>query len=326
MPDAPPHIAPEAILRLLRGASMTLFNQDADLRYRWLENAPAAWNVDGDVRGKTDADILPAGAAATAAAVKREVLSTGRSHWAEFAVDGRSRQHFEFYVEVERDHTGAATGIIGVALDVTDRRKRVAALEAIVRQASHRSKNLLAVLQSIAVQTARAAASTEEFVDQYRARIQSISRSQDLAIGPAARGVRLSSLIASQVEPYVVDAAGRVAFEGFDCELSGNAALHIGLALSELTVAAVNLGALSGPDGRILITAERVTDAEINPARSCLRLVWAESAGRSLAPPQGFGLQLLERLIPAALDGHSALAPTEDGIRYVLTIAPSEFE
>ncbi|MGH6925396.1 MAG: HWE histidine kinase domain-containing protein [Propylenella sp.] len=326
MPEGEPRVAPGAILRLLRGASITLFNQDTDLRYRWLENPPAAWNVDGDVRGRTDADILPVGAAATMAAVKREVLSTGRSHWAEFAVDGpRSRQHFEFYVEAERDHTGAATGIVGLALDVTERRKRVAALEAIVRQTSHRSKNLLAILQSIAVQTARAAASTDEFVDQYRARIQSISRSQDLAIGPAARGVRLSSLIASQVEPYVVDAAERVAFEGFDCELSGNAALHIGLALSELTVAAVSLGALSGPDGRVQITAERVTDSEINAARSSLRLVWTEHAGRSLAP-QGFALQLLERLIPAALDGHSALALTEDGIRYALTIASSEFE
>jgi len=327
MPDDSQPVESRNVLRLLHGASIAIFSQDTDLRYRWLENPPATWNAGADVRGRTDGDLLPAGAAATAVAVKREVLSTGRPHWAEFAVErNRARQHFELYVEAERDQAGAVSGVIGLALDVTERRKRVAALEAVVRQASHRSKNLLAILQSLAVQTARSAASTQDFIEQYRGRIQSISRSQDIALGPAAHGASLSDLIAAQVEPYVADAADRITFEGGDCELTGNATLHIGLALSELTVAAANSGALSLSDGRILITAERVIDAAVDPARTCLRLEWSERAGRPVPPPQGFTLQLLERLIPSALDGHSALTSTDDGIRYVLTVAPSQFQ
>jgi two-component sensor histidine kinase len=324
MPDEAAGLVLAEVLRLLRGASVAVFSQDTDLRYRWLENPPKSWGV-ADAAGKMDHDFLPTGAAATALSVKREVLSTGRPHWAEFVVEGEgARQHFELYVEAERDSAGVVTGVIGLALDVTERRKRVAALEAIVRQYSHRSKNLLAILQSLAVQTARAASSTEEFIEQYRGRIQSISRSQDIALGPSAHGANLSELIAAQVQPYVADPAGRIRFEGADYALSGNAALHIGLALSELTIQAANLGALSTPDGAIVISAE-VAD-RTDPGGPCLSLTWSERAGRPLAPAEGFTRQLLERLIPSAVGGSATLTSTDDGLSYMLRVGPAEFQ
>jgi two-component sensor histidine kinase len=326
MSDESAQLALAEILSLLRGAGATVFSQDTELRYRWLENPPKSWVTPTEIRGKTDLDLLPTGAAATVVAAKRAVLSTGRPQWAEFVVEkDRARQDFELYIEVEKDSAGAALGLVGLAFDVTDRRKRVEALEAIVRQYSHRSKNLLAVLQSLAVQTARAASSTEDFIDQFRGRIQSISRSQDIALGPSAHGAGLSELIAAQVEPYVADAASRIALKGTDCGLTGNAALHIGLALSELTIRAANDGALAGPDGTIAITAERVTDSEIDPDATCLRLTWREHAGRPLPLAEGFTRQLLERLIPSALGGHSALTSSDDGLSYVLTVGPGEF-
>jgi two-component sensor histidine kinase len=326
MSDAAPPVALAEMLHLLRGASVTVFNQDKHLRYRWLQNPPATWGA-AEAQGKSDSEILPAGAAAAATAAKREVLSTGRPHWAEFVVEANyARQYFELYVEPERDSSGAVTGVIGLALDVTERRKRVAALEAIVRQAAHRSKNLLAILQSIAVQTAREASSTGDFIDKYRARIQSISRSQDIALGPSTHGARLPDLVAAQVEPYVANAAKRVEYEGADCELTANAALHIGLALSELAVLSVNRGALSGTDGGIAISAELAVDPAIDPSAPSLRVVWREHAGRKATLPEGFTLQLLERLIPSALSGRSELTTGEGGLRYVLTVGPSEFQ
>jgi two-component sensor histidine kinase len=327
MSDAAPPVALAEMLRLLRGASVTIFSQDSHLRYRWLQNPPATWSAATVVRGRTDSDFLPAGAAAAATAAKREVLLTGRPHWAEFVVEAsHSRQYFELYVEPERDAAGVVSGVIGLALDVTERRKRVAALEAIVRQAAHRSKNLLAILQSIAVQTAREASSTNDFIEKYRSRIQSISRSQDIALGPSSHGTRLPDLVAAQVEPYVTNAAKRVEFEGEDCELTANAALHIGLALSELAVLAVNKGALSGADGGITITAEKAVDPTIDAALPSLRVVWREHASQKAALPEGFTLQLLERLIPSALSGHSELTVDERGLRYALVVGPGEFQ
>lgn len=314
------------ILRLLRRASIGYFSQDAGLRYRWLENPPGTWSAAGDMHGKTDADLLPASAASVATAAKKEVLKTGRPRWMELAVERDwARQYFELYVEAERNDAGEITGVVGLLLDVTQRRKRLAALEAIVRQSSHRSKNLLAVLQGLAVQTARAAASTDEFIEQYRGRIQSVSRSQDLVLGTSTQDVRLSRLIEAQVEPYVTDAERQLRFEGGDYDLTANAALHVGLALSELAVAAANDGALSRDGGWVSIAAEQVDEPGVDAAGASLRLRWAEHGGQSGGLPQGFAQQLLERLIPAALGGRGALSSTEEGLRYELSIAPSEF-
>jgi two-component sensor histidine kinase len=328
MTQGPPPLALTEMLRLLRGASITVFAQDAGLRYRWLENPPASWNAHGDVRGRTDGDLLPPGAAAAAIAPKRSALSTGRPHWAEFVIETRNaRQYFELYVEPEKRGDGAVSGVIGLVLDVTERRRRVAALEAVVRQASHRSKNLLAILQSVAVHTVRDAASTEQFIEQYRGRIQSISRSQDIALGPSAHGARLPDLVAAQVEPYVAGAGSRVSFQGEDVELTANAALHIGLALSELAIASANHGALAGEEGQVAIEAVRAIDPETDSSEESLRLTWSETAaGRPVEPPEGFTRQLLERLIPAALGGRAVLTSTADRLSYVLTARRGEFE
>ncbi len=320
---APVHL--EGILRLLRGASVAVFSQDANLKYRWLQPPPKSWLVADEIGGKTDGDIFPAGAAAAVVAAKREVLTTGQPCWTEFSVDrDRRRQSFELYAEAERDEVGAIVGVVGLLVDVTERRKRLAALEAIVRQSSHRSKNLLAILQSLAVQTARAAHSTEDFIEQYRGRIQSVSRSQDLALRVGSQEVRLSHLIAIQVEPYVADKADKVRFEGDDCDLTTNAALHVGLALFELTVSAADRGLLLDGDAKISITVERVRDAALDAADASLRVRWVES-GAGPASLQGFTQQLLERLIPSALGGRGTLSSTDEGISYELTIAPGEF-
>ena len=57
----PPNLV--AILRLLAQAKVTVFAQDAELRYRWIENPPETWHA-ADVAGKSEVDILPAKAAA----------------------------------------------------------------------------------------------------------------------------------------------------------------------------------------------------------------------------------------------------------------------
>jgi two-component sensor histidine kinase len=325
MPDKPTSVE-KSVLRLLRAASIGYFSQDASLKYRWLENPPATWAGAGDIQGKTDDDLLPAGAASVATAAKREVLATGQPRWTEFAVERDwARQYFELFVEAERDDAGEIRGVAGLLLDVTQRRKRLATLEAIIRQSSHRSKNLLAVLQGLAVQTARTAASTEEFIEQYRGRIQSVSRSQDLVLGTSSQDVRLSRLIAAQVEPYVTDAERQLRFQVSDCDLTANAALHVGLALAELAVAAASGGALSKDGGWVSINAEEVDEPRVGAANPCLRLRWAEHGGRSGDLPQGFAQQLLERLIPSALGGRGALSSTEGGPCYELLIASSEF-
>jgi two-component sensor histidine kinase len=304
------------ILHVLNGAAVTVFAQDSHLKYRWMINRPAGWGA-SEPAGQDDAALLPPTAAAIAAALKRDVMASGEPQWGELAVEANgSSSYFELFIEPERDESGAITGIRGLAVDVTDRRKQAETLEAIARDLSHRTKNLLAVIQSLAVQTAKNAPSTEAFIDQFRGRIQSISRSQDVAIGAKRHGAKLSELVETQVAPYL-GAPGRVDFTGLDCTLSPNAALHVGLALYELSTAAVR----DGEEGRVRVTAE--LDKRASDGTTPLRLTWRES-GRGATAIDGFGRVLLERIVPAAVGGHAALA--DSGADYTLTISAREYQ
>jgi two-component sensor histidine kinase len=322
--DLPAQIRSHQILRLLGHAAVTVFSQDVDLRYRWIEGTPRSWRA-SDIVGKSDADVLPPAAAAVAAAAKREALSSGRPQWADLVVerDGVA-DYFDLFVEPERDAAGAIVGVLGLAVDVSDRRKQAETLEAVARDLSHRSKNLLAVIQSLATQTARAASSPEAFIEEFRGRIQSISRSQDLSIGAKHRGARFAELVETQVVPYVVDPSRRIDFKGIDCQLTPNAALHVGLALYELCIDAVRSGALSTPDGKVLVTTELIAATPPDIGQR-LQMTWRESDGPHGKDADGFGKVLLERIVPQSVGGRAALTDTNEGRRYELTISPGEF-
>jgi two-component sensor histidine kinase len=310
------------ILHVLDAAAVTVFAQDGDLKYRWITNRPASWGT-ADPSGRDDAGILPPMAAAIAASLKRDVMSSGRAQWGDLTIDANgsangSSSHFELFIEPERDSAGAVIGLRGLAIDVTDRRKQAETLEAVARDLSHRTKNLLAVIQSLAVQTARNAVSTDAFIDQFRGRIQSISRSQDISIGAKRHGAKLSELVDTQVLPYL-GASGRVGFAGLDCYLTPNAALHVGLALYELCIAA----ARAGDGDAVSITAE-LDKAAGRDGTTPLRMTWHESGSGTTGSIDGFGRVLLERIVPAAVGGDAALA--DGGTDSTLTISPREFE
>lgn len=312
------------ILRLLGHAAVTIFSQDIDLRYRWIEGPPRSWKA-SDILGKSDAEVLPPTAAAVAVSAKREALSSGRPQWADLVIENNgAADYFDLFVEPEFDAAGVIIGVIGLALNVSDRRKQAETLEAVARDLSHRSKNLLAVIQSLATQTARAASSPEAFIEEFRGRIQSISRSQDLSIGAKHRGARLAELVETQVVPYVVDSSRRIDFKGIDCQLTPNAALHVGLALYELCIAAVRSGALSTPDGKVLVTAELIAAAPPGTGQR-LHMMWCESDGPHGEAADGFGKVLLERIVPQSVGGRATLTDTNEGRRYELTISPGEF-
>jgi two-component sensor histidine kinase len=318
--SVPPNLV--AILRLLDHAKVTVFSQDAELRYRWIENPPDGWTKTG-AAGKSEIDVLPAKAAALTAAVKREVLDSGRAQWVDLAIEGgRGTRYFDLYVEPERDPAGSVVGVAGLAVEVTDRRAHAATMESVGREQAHRTKNLLAVIQSLGTQTARSAASTEDFIESFRGRIQSISLSQDLSIGASRHGARLSQLIETQVHPYVAD-IGQFSLAGGDCHLTATGALHVGLALYELCVAAVRSGPLSVPEGKVAVAAAIVGGPD---GARCLEVTWCETGGPAAPPIDGFSKILLERIVPAAVGGRATLSETDPGRCYTLTVAGSEFE
>lgn len=311
-------------LRALTNTEMALFAQDLDLRYLWLFNAEGSWLASAR-NGDADHDFLPGTAAEKANAVKAEVLRSHKPARFELPIlSGAQVRWFDVRVDVDRDDAGQIIGIIGTSLEITEQKRREDTLKTLLREVSHRSKNLLAIIQSLASQTARHSVTVPEFLVRFRGRIQSLATSQDIVTDTDWRGADLINLVTTQVERYAPDGMEQIGFEGTDVYLSPTAALHVGLALHELAVNAASYGSLSTSGGRVAIRS-RIDRSREAPT---LVLEWQESRGPLVRTDHDarFGTSTLERIVPNSVGGEAKLEYHPDGLRYRLSVPGNQFE
>ena len=313
------------MLRALRNTGIIVIYQTPDLHVRWAQNVPPGW-ADGDIVGKTDGEFLPGPGAGRVLDLKRAVLSTGLQETMEFrdSVDTSGRW-YDMWIDADRDDEGIIMGLVTTIVEVTERRHREHTLRTLLREVSHRSKNLLAIIQSIATQTGRYSPDIDTFLDRFRGRLQSLASSQDLVTSSNWRGAMLHELVEGQVSRFRGEADDGVSFEGEDVYLNPNAALHIGLALHELVVNSMSHGALARPHGRAHLTSD-IAREENGDARS-LVLTWSERTdARDMQAARRFGSVALERVVPVSLDGTAAFHVGDDRLDYRLEVPAGNFE
>ena len=311
-------------LDTLRLSNVTLFAQDCELRYLWMENPPAG--IDGStIKGLTDRDIMPEPAAGRLEAAKREVLASGKGLTIEFQWPvGAGLRWYELKLAPVRDAAGPITGLHGAAVDVSERKQSETHLRVLLLELAHRSKNLLAVIQGISNQTAKSSGNVEEFTRRFSGRLMSLSRAHDILSDQNWRGAGMRELIRTQVLLFAGPAADRVDYEGDGIYLRPNAAQHIGLALHELTSNALKHGALSSRSGRVKIRWALSEGHESEPQRFSLK--WEETGGPAVRIPEAkqFGRILLEEVAPLSVQGQAKLDFAESGITYEMRMPVSE--
>ena len=310
-----------SMMRALRHTGISLIYQDRSLRVVWAQNVPHSW-TGRDVRGMTDTDFLPALEADRIVLAKQAVLRAAEPQSLEIRIDqGDAVYWYEISIDADKSADGELRGLITTAIDVTDRKRREQTLRALLREVSHRSKNLLAIIQSIATQTGRYSDSIDGFLSRFRGRLQSLSSSQDLVTSSNWRGADLRELVTGQVGRYVADPARRIRLDGVNPYLNPNAALHIGLALHELAVNSVSYGALSKPEGVVMISAEMGEGPVLN-------LTWREAVSQreAASAEKRFGSVALERVVPASLNGSATLTIGNAELEYRLAVPSDSFE
>lgn len=308
--------------RALRGSHVTVFTQDCDLRYLSISNPLFGRSVE-HILGRSDEEILPADSGAEIIALKREAIATGQPKRAEFALtDGPGARWHDLHVEPLRNDTGSIVGLTGAMVDVTERKEADAHLRLLLRELTHRSKNLLAVIQAMARQTARHAGSIDAFLAQFGARLQALAASHDLLIRENWYGASLGELVRSQIAVYIERGAGQIAFEGPEVALKPEAAQNLGLALHELAVNAAQFGALSVPGGRVSISWGRDGTGDDNS----VALDWREQFGPKVKArrKRGFGSMVIERNLVRALEAKVNLDFDPDGVRCHIVIPASQ--
>ncbi len=220
---------------------------------------------------------------------------------------------------VARGRDGKALRLVNVVADVTDRKRAEEHIHLLMRELTHRAKNLLAVVQSIAARTARTAGTFEEFLGKFSSRLQGLAASHDLLVLQDWRGVSLSELVRDQLAPFVETGSARLGVSGPEVFAGPKAAEALGLALHELATNAVKYGALSRPAGRVAVSwSWQNSDAD----QSRLLLTWVERGGPPVTPPvnKGYGHVVIGRIVTDSLGGKVDMDFAPEGLTWTLSV------
>ncbi|MGZ9021314.1 MAG: PAS domain-containing protein, partial [Rhodoplanes sp.] len=308
----------------LRGSQVTLFTQDRDLRFTSISN-PLFGREVADIVGRTDAEILPAESREQLAALVRTALATERGQGGEVSVkEADKTRWYDLHVEPLPGENGSIVGVTCAMFDITERKTGESHLRLLMRELTHRSKNLLAVIQSMARQTARHAGTIDDFLDTFGNRLQALATSHDLLVQEGWYGASLHDLTRRQLAKYLDGAADRVTLSGPAVHLKPGAAQSFGLALHELAMNAERFGALSVPQGRVEINWRRLSSPEASDKEG-VEIVWAEHGGPDVTAPssRGFGSLVVEKNLSRALDADVALTFEPSGVRCRMLIPAS---
>ena len=215
-----------------------------------------------------------------------------------------------------RNADGEVTLWFGTNTDITQQRDHEEQIELLMGEVSHRSKNMLAIVQSILHRTARNV--PPEFVTGFEKRIAALAANQDMLIKRGWSGASMSEIVTSQLNSVRDLIGGRVTLEGpGDLVIRPRAAEALGLAFHELVTNAVKYGALSNAAGRIALSWS-VEESDDEPL-FCVK--WSESGGSEIAAPthSGFGTVLIDRNVRAALGAKVALDFAPSGLVWTVT-------
>jgi len=203
----------------------------------------------------------------------------------------------------------AARRVAGVASDITERRQTEQARTLLMREVDHRAKNVLAVVLALVRLTK--ASDVETFRQILGGRIASLAQVHSLLAAGKWTGAGLRAIAEAELAAY----AGRAELHGPNLLLAAGAAQSLALAFHELCTNAAKHGALSAPEGRVLLSWRTEVDGT-------LALSWSERGGPMVVVPErrGFGTILLEQATRYQLGADLQTAWAPEGLRVTLRI------
>ena len=189
--------------------------------------------------------------------------------------------------EVISDRDGRMDRVIGVVMDVNDRKRSEESQKLLMRELTHRVKNSLSVIQSIATQSFRGGRADPAALATFRGRLVALAEANEVLLNQDWTGFGLHDLVDRIIEPYR-DPHDRIAVSGPNLEMPQRLNVPLALILHELCTNASKYGALSCESGKVQIAWQRLDE-------TTLRIRWAEHGGPPIAtaPSKGFGLKLI---------------------------------
>jgi PAS domain S-box-containing protein len=203
---------------------------------------------------------------------------------------GRRKDGSEFPVEIGLNpvqHSGDVA-VLATVIDITERKRVQDGQKLIIRELQHRTQNLFAVFQAVAVSSVQAGKTAAEIKYQLRGRIQALASAYAMLADASWEGASLDDILDREFAGF----SGRVSVSGCEIVLTPSAAQQFALIVHELGTNALKYGALSNMDGHISIEG-RIDRLNGNGTFS---FAWKEIGGPS-SPTEpmrkGFGSVIL---------------------------------
>jgi PAS domain S-box-containing protein len=297
---------------------------DREMRYlavsrRWLQD----FGLVGDIIGRCHYDVFPEIPERWKEILHRSLAgATERAEEDRFDRADGSTQWLRWEVLPWRTDVGEIGGLIILSEDITEARRWKESQQVLVGELQHRTRNLLAVVESIAQQTMRSADSVEAFMERFSVRLRALSRVQGLLSRSDREPITISALVRMELEALGPDAvSARTFVAGPEVRLRKRDVQTLALAIHELATNACKYGALATDRGRLSVTWR----LEGGPgARQRLALEWVESGieqrfGR-IDARRGYGRTMIERALPYSLSAETAFELSEDAFRCAIRL------
>ena len=222
---------------------------------------------------------------------------------------------------------GTIHGFMKIGQDVTDRREWEEQQQILVAELQHRTRNLIAVVRSLAEKTAQASTDLMDFRSRFRDRLDALALVQGLLSQlESNERVSFDELIYAQLA--ALDGHGeRVKLDGPPgVKLRSSTVQILALALHELATNAVKYGALSQPHASLTI-AWRLKSNAVD-GTPWLHIDWRET-GVVISPETrtmdrlGQGRELIERALPYQLGASTRYVLGAEGVHCTVSIPVS---
>ena len=208
----------------------------------------------------------------------------------------------------------ASPQLAGVCMDISGRKQAEAQRDLLVAELSHRVKNTLATVISIARQSFATNPDAVEAQRSFNARIRALGQTHSRLAEANWSGVSLETVLLDELAPYRREDGANLRASGPVTMLDAKHALTLGMAIHELATNAAKYGALSTENGVVDVGWE--VDGEQ------LQITWSESGGPPVMPPKrnGFGRLLIERVLAADLEGDVRMDFAGEGLKCVISV------
>ncbi len=250
-------------------------------------------------------------------ALWRECLATGKPYEIEYRLRHRSGEYRWMLGRAlpMRNEDGKIIRWIGTCTDIHETKLLAAQNEILTRELSHRIKNIFAVISGLIGLSARTDPAQKAFAASLQQRIAALGRAHEFVRPHSEHSRRgelpetLHGILGEILSPYPALSEGRISISGSNVPVDDSGATPVALLIHELATNASKYGALSLPEGSVVLTTANDGDH--------LVIRWEESDGPRLAGPPlrtGFGSKLTELSIVQQLGGSIERAWQPEGL------------